>query len=106
MAADEVFEALESLRHNHDLLLKDKRSLESCFEQESLEKDRLESILKTQTTSLRALLRTIRLQNRDSVDTLSGLCQQLARLGYNELIPASAIIGLTPGRYSNLSLFS
>lgn len=91
--ADDVLDALESLRYNHELLLKDKKTIETCFEQESVEKDRLEQILKSQTDALRAMLRNVRLQNRESVEALGTLCDRVTKIGGVDVLPALSILG-------------
>ncbi len=91
--ADDVFDALESLRYNHELLVRDKKSLESCFEQESQEKDRLESILKSQNTTIRALLRNVKLQNRENLENIASIYDQLKRIGCDVAAPAASLLG-------------
>lgn len=84
--------AFQNLRHTHDMLLKDKQTLESCFEQEAQEHDRLAQELKTQSDGLRAAIRNIRLQNRESAEALASLGPQFERFGCAEITPSTSLI--------------
>ena len=84
--------AFENLRRTHDLLLKDKKSLETCFEQETHEKDHLQQLLRTQTEALRTAIRSIRLQNRESAEALAALGPRLQRHDCADIAPAVSII--------------
>ena len=89
---DDFVRAFESLRHTHDLLLKDKQSLETCFEQESQERDRLQFSLRNQTEGLKAAIRSLRLQNRDSAEALAALGPRLDRYGCADIAPTTSVI--------------
>ncbi len=94
---DDASDALESLKHYHELLLQDKEKIERFYEEESVEKDRLHAQLSRQTADLRTVLRTARVSNRDTMEYLLGLTDRLRPLGAEAFAPLASVMTGTMG---------
>ncbi len=90
--AEDVLDALENLRHHNAILLQEKKAIESCFEEEAIEKDRLKSTLTENTAALREMLRRLRMSNRETADSLVSLSDRLRPLGLEKLAPPASIL--------------
>eukprot|EP00048_Salpingoeca_helianthica_P017500 m.237565 g.237565 ORF g.237565 m.237565 type:complete len:335 (+) comp21193_c0_seq1:65-1069(+) len=95
--SEDVLDALENLRHHNALLLQEKRAIESCFEEEAIEKDRLKSTLTEHTVALRDMLRKLRISNRETADSLVSLSERLRPLGLEKLAPPASILQADAG---------